>query len=137
MCDDCSVYLGGGKCSDKCKAIKALEALEKEPSREMKEIEEVINCDADAETKCKMISNILTAKPHYFDDSQGSEDNVMEEIDFIPPKKIVGKLISMDVLDKIKAEIEQTADEERKHDEKWATGLRYAVKIIDKYRKEE
>lgn len=38
-----------------------------EPSRDMEEIEEIINCDADAETKCKMISNILTAKPHYFE----------------------------------------------------------------------
>ena len=28
----------------------------------LEEIEEIINCDADAETKCKMISNILTAK---------------------------------------------------------------------------
>ena len=25
-----------------------------------------MKCDADAEIKCKMISNILTAKPHYF-----------------------------------------------------------------------
>jgi len=41
-----------------------------------------------------------------------------------------------DVLDKIRAEIEQIADEEQKHDEKWAIGLRYAVKIIDKYRNE-
>lgn len=39
-----------------------------------------------------------------------------------------------DVLDQIKAEIEQTADEEQKHDEKWAIGLRYAIKIIDKYK---
>lgn len=39
-----------------------------------------------------------------------------------------------DVLDKIRTEIEQTADEEQKHDKKWAMGLRYAVKIIDKYR---
>lgn len=35
--------------------------------RDIKEIVEIINCDADAETKCKMISNILTAKPHYFE----------------------------------------------------------------------
>lgn len=28
------------------------------------------------------------------------------------------------------------ADEEQKHDEKWAMGLRYAVKIIDKYKSE-
>ena len=40
-------------------------------------------------------------------------------------------------LDKIRAEIEQIADEEQKHDEKWAIGLRYAVKIIDKYREEQ
>ena len=40
------------------------------------------------------------------------------------------------VLDKIRAEIEQTVDEEQKYDEKWAIGLRYAVKIIDKYRAE-
>ena len=33
----------------------------------MEEIREVMSCDADAETKCKMISNILTAKPHYFE----------------------------------------------------------------------
>lgn len=37
------------------------------------------------------------------------------------------------ILDKIRAEIEQTANEEQKHDEKWAIGLRYAIKIIDKY----
>lgn len=42
-----------------------------------------------------------------------------------------------DVLDKIRAEIMQVANQEKFHDEKWALGLRYAVKIIDKYRKEE
>ena len=40
-------------------AIKAL--------RDIKEIAEVISCDADAETKCEMIFNIFTAKPHYFE----------------------------------------------------------------------
>ena len=40
----------------------------------------------------------------------------------------------LDVLDKIRDEIEQIVDEEQKYDEKWAIGLRYAVKIIDKYR---
>ncbi len=40
------------------------------------------------------------------------------------------------VLDKIRAEIEQIADEEQKHDKKWAIGLRYAVKIIDKYKED-
>ncbi len=39
-------------------AVEALENIE--------EIAEIIKSDIDAETKCKMISNILTAKPHYF-----------------------------------------------------------------------
>ena len=45
---------------------KVMDWLEQEPCRDMEEIAEVMNCDADAETKCKMISDILTAKPHYF-----------------------------------------------------------------------
>ena len=36
-------------------------------------------------------------------------------------------------IDAIREEIEQIADEEQKHDEKWAIGLRYSLKIIDKY----
>lgn len=40
-------------------------------NRDMEEIKEIINCDADAETKCKMISNILNAKPHYFEPKTG------------------------------------------------------------------
>lgn len=40
-------------------------------------------------------------------------------------------------LNEIKAEIKQTADEEQKYDKKWAIGLRYAIKIIDKYVKEQ
>lgn len=40
------------------------------------------------------------------------------------------------LLQEIRADIEQTAEEEQKHDEKWALGLRYAVKIIDKYNAE-
>lgn len=43
----------------------------------------------------------------------------------------------MQTLDKLRAEIEQIADEEQKYDKLWATGLRYAVKIIDKYRTKE
>lgn len=42
-----------------------------------------------------------------------------------------------DVLDKIKTEIEQIVDEQQEYDGNWATGLRYAVKIIDKYRESE
>lgn len=49
---------------------RRIEALEKEPSRNIEEIAEIMKSDADAETKCKMISNILTAKPHYFELSQ-------------------------------------------------------------------
>ncbi len=53
------------------------------------------------------------------------------------PKKCPNyRFYEADVLDKIRAEIEQIANEEQKHDEKWAVGLRYAVKIIDKYRLE-
>jgi len=48
----------------------AIKALEQEHCRDMKEIRELISCDADAETKLKMISNILTAKPHYFEKPQ-------------------------------------------------------------------
>lgn len=50
---------------------------------------------------------------------------------------IIKSMESEDVLDKISAEIEQIAEEEQKHDEKWTMGLRYAVKIIDKYREGE
>lgn len=28
MCKDCGVYLGGGKCSDNCKVIGSIKALE-------------------------------------------------------------------------------------------------------------
>ena len=43
----------------------AIEALE-----DKEEIAEVLQSDVDAETKCKMISNILSAKPHYFEVEQ-------------------------------------------------------------------
>ena len=46
------------------------------------------------------------------------------------------EMSKVDVFDKIIAEIEQTVDEEQKHDEKLAS-LRYAIKIINKYRGEE
>ena len=67
--------------TDYQKYINALRKCAKEHenditlSRNMEEIKEVINCDANAETKCKMISNILTAEPHYFEEPQESEDN--------------------------------------------------------------
>ena len=39
----------------------------------------------------------------------------------------------VNVLEKIRTEIMQVANQEKVHDEKWALGLRYAVNIIDKY----
>lgn len=50
-----------------------------ESNRDMKEIEEIINCDADAETKCKMITAILTAKPHYFEEQECNDINMFKE----------------------------------------------------------
>lgn len=47
---------------------------EQEPSRDIKEIAEIMKCGADAETKCKMISNILTAKPHYFAEQEPTDE---------------------------------------------------------------
>lgn len=60
----------------------------------------------------------------------------MDEIVDIDRANVYTKADMVDVLDEIRAKVEQTADEEQKHDEKWAIGLRYAVKIIDKYRAE-
>lgn len=40
------------------------------------------------------------------------------------------------ILDRIRAEIMQVANEEKFHDAKWALGLRYAANIIDKYKAE-
>lgn len=51
--------------------------------------------------------------------------------------KLIKKAPTVDVLDKIRAEIEQTVEREMKEDEKWALGLRYALQIIDKYREGE
>ena len=47
---------------------------------------------------------------------------------------LLEKLEQEPTLDKIKAKIEQIADKEQEYDKKWAIGLRYAVKIIDKYK---
>jgi len=46
----------------------------------------------------------------------------------------LGEKPKTDVLDKIRAEIEQVVAEESKEDLKWALGLKYSIKIIDKYR---
>ena len=49
---------------------------------------------------------------------------------------IINKEINA-VLEQIRAEIEQTVDEETEHDKKWARGLHYALCIIDKHIKGE
>lgn len=41
-----------------------------ESSRDIEEIEEIINCDANTEIKLKMISSIIHSKPHYFKTSE-------------------------------------------------------------------
>jgi hypothetical protein len=69
----------------------AIQALEQEPCKDMEEIREVINCDADAETKCKMISNILTAKPHYFEKQEPKWIPVSERL----PKDIQPVLLTI------------------------------------------
>ena len=75
------------------------------------------------------------------------------EIDFIQPKKIVGKLISIDVLDKIKAEILDEAEyayadfdkykedilyaePDELPDDDFRYGLRRAIEIINKHKRE-
>ena len=65
---------------------------------------------------------------------------MMEEIDFIQPKKTVGKLISVDVLDKIRAEIEDIAFDwqeiDGEHESFMVVDLNDALQIIDKYKAE-
>lgn len=46
---------------------------------DMEEIKEIVECDADIETKYNMISNILTAKPHYFEKQETCEDCVSKK----------------------------------------------------------
>ena len=62
------------------------------------------------------------------------EPKMSEEIDFIQPKKVVGKMISMSVIDDIKAELTYIRDSWEKdnyHDE--ADALTLALKKIDKH----
>ena len=69
------------------------------------------------------------------------EQEPCEELDFIQPKKIVGKLISADVLNKIRAEIERRGGNDEKAfckslNESYKLGLKEAIDIIDKYKAE-
>ena len=75
-------------CSPECVQVCVLTELPsvnpQEPSRDMKEIAEIMKCDADAETKCRMISNILTAKPHYFEEPKtGHWERISNDITLI------------------------------------------------------
>ena len=68
--------------------VKQLPSVKpQESSRDMEEIEEIINCDANAEIKCKMISNILTAKPHYFEEQEPKTDKVIKMRDATPEEQ--------------------------------------------------
>jgi len=58
----------------------------------------------------------------------------MNELNFIQPKKTVGKLISVDVLNKIRAEIIENA--KRTMNDTRAEGLYMALNIVDKYKAE-
>ena len=54
------------ECDRDCEHCAYIECPKDDYQTDMDEIAEIMKCDADAETKRKMISNILTAKPHYF-----------------------------------------------------------------------
>lgn len=60
----------------------------------------------------------------------GDEEELAEDLQKELPNRIIEEL------EQIRAEIIQVANEEKNYDEKWALGLRYAVKIIDKYKTE-
>jgi len=62
------------------------------------------------------------------------EGQGMTEIDFIQPKKTVGKLISVDVLDKIRAEIEAKCCITVGRENDGAITLHDVFEIIDKYK---
>lgn len=47
MCNDCGVYLGGGKCSDNCKVIEAINTLEQEPKSEWQQDHEILKAYSD------------------------------------------------------------------------------------------
>ena len=57
-----------------------------------------------------------------------------DDLDFLTDEEKI--VIINDVLDNIKAEIEQIVDEETKHDKKWARGLHYSLCVIDKHKAE-
>lgn len=86
-----------------------------------------------------VIDETPTAEPVYFPpcvDCQNRSKEILTAYNNMKKMQAYTKEEVITMLEKIKAEIEQTVDEEQKYDEKWAMGLRYAVKIIDKYKAE-
>jgi len=65
MCNNCSVYLGGGKCSDNCKVIEAIKALEQtkigycKDCKEWKDSDGVFRRGVGAESNCRINSDIV------------------------------------------------------------------------------
>lgn len=69
----------------------------------------------------------------------GMTNEEVTEIDFIQPKKIVGKLISVNVLDKIRAEIEEMkldVDLDIGNEMIYNNAIKDVLQIIDKYKAE-
>lgn len=92
MCNDCGVYLGGGKCSDNCKVIEAIEAFEEldfvQPHKKMPVTLDLTPCD-DAVSRQAVIDGIN----RYFHDEyyqrtsiQDCRDCLIEDvINKLPP----------------------------------------------------
>ena len=94
-------------CKDGDRMREAIKTLEWNPCRDMEEINNIMECDADIETKYKMISNILTAKPHYFEKQES-------------------------VLNKIRTKIAKRTIEQGFEDDEWSISYNELMKIIDK-----
>lgn len=73
----------------------------------------------------------------YDDEHEEFKEEQMSIIDYVNAYTTEGVTTADDVLEQIKAEIIQIANQEKFYDEKWALGLRHAVKIIDKHMAEE
>ena len=94
-----------------------------------------------------MNKNCSTCKHNPVDEHckghRGEKDGNMhlelEELDFSTPKKVVGNLISVNVLDKIRSEIGKFAENPNFGDLSLGArcGAIKAIEIIDKYRKEQ
>jgi len=78
MCNNCSVYLGGGKCSDNCKVIEAIEALKQEPRQSGADMRE-------DEKQCKNCKKLGTVNCSETYREPTINDNACE--DFSPERK--------------------------------------------------